>query len=68
MPIQLDKILNDIANEKVLHPNCRDTAVKKDVDDAWARVGKKNGLSGKIYFYYMYVYISLSRLYFMVGS
>ncbi|XP_054737096.1 uncharacterized protein LOC129243801 [Anastrepha obliqua] len=44
MPIQLDKILADIAEEKVLHPNYP-PAGKKDVDDAWARVGKNNKLS-----------------------
>lgn len=47
MPIQLDKILNDIASEKVLHPNYRD-ASKKDVEEAWLRVGKNNALSGKL--------------------
>lgn len=46
MPIQLDKILNDIAREKVLHPNYPG-ATKKEVDDAWLRVGKNNSLSGK---------------------
>ncbi|XP_011180870.2 uncharacterized protein LOC105211229 [Zeugodacus cucurbitae] len=44
MPIQLDKILADIAEEKVLHPNFP-PAGKKEVDDAWARVGKNNKLS-----------------------
>ncbi|CAD7012606.1 uncharacterized protein DDB_G0271670 [Ceratitis capitata] len=44
MPIQLDKILADIAEEKVLHPNFP-PASKKEVDDAWARVGKNNKLS-----------------------
>uniref|UniRef100_A0A1A9V2K8 MADF domain-containing protein n=1 Tax=Glossina austeni TaxID=7395 RepID=A0A1A9V2K8_GLOAU len=44
MPIQLDKILNDIAREKVLHPNYPG-ATKKEVDDAWLRVGKNNSLS-----------------------
>lgn len=46
MPIQLDKILADIAEEKVLHPNFP-PAGKKEIDDAWARVGKNNKLSGK---------------------
>lgn len=46
MPIQLDKILSDIANEKVLHPSYQG-ATKKEVDDAWARVGKNSNLSGK---------------------
>ncbi|XP_014102119.2 mucin-21 [Bactrocera oleae] len=44
MPIQLDKILADIAEEKVLHPNYP-PAGKKEIDDAWARVGKNNKLS-----------------------
>uniref|UniRef100_A0A1A9WSG3 MADF domain-containing protein n=1 Tax=Glossina brevipalpis TaxID=37001 RepID=A0A1A9WSG3_9MUSC len=44
MPIQLDKILNDIAREKVLHPNYPG-ATKKELDDAWLRVGKNNSLS-----------------------
>lgn len=47
MPIQLDKILSDIAEEKVLHPNYPSSS-KKQVDDAWMRVGKKNKLSGTI--------------------
>ncbi|GBP10224.1 hypothetical protein EVAR_101490_1 [Eumeta japonica] len=45
MPIQLDKILGDIANEKVLHPNYQG-ATKKGIDDAWSRVGKNSHLSG----------------------
>ncbi|KAI8123672.1 hypothetical protein FF38_09806 [Lucilia cuprina] len=44
MPIQLDKILGDIANEKVLHPNYQG-ATKKEIDDAWTRVGKNSNLS-----------------------
>ncbi|XP_037944767.1 flocculation protein FLO11-like [Teleopsis dalmanni] len=44
MPIQLDVILKDISEEKVLHPNYP-TPSKKEVDDAWARVSKKNVLS-----------------------
>lgn len=44
MPIQLDKILADIANEVVLHPNYQG-ATKKEIDDAWARVGKNSNLS-----------------------
>ncbi|XP_036333625.1 mucin-17 isoform X1 [Rhagoletis pomonella] len=44
MPIQLDKILADIAKEKVLRPNYPE-AGKKEVDDAWSRVGKNNKLS-----------------------
>ncbi|KAM7342372.1 microtubule-associated protein 60 isoform 2-T2 [Cochliomyia hominivorax] len=44
MPIQLDKILGDIANEKVLHPNYQG-ASKKEIDDAWTRVGKNSSLS-----------------------
>ncbi|XP_013105412.2 uncharacterized protein LOC106085639 [Stomoxys calcitrans] len=44
MPIQLDKILADIANEVALHPNNQD-ATKKEIDDAWARVGKNSNLS-----------------------
>lgn len=46
MPIQLDKILGDIAIEKVLHPNYQG-ATKKEIDDAWTRVGKNSNLSGK---------------------
>ncbi|XP_075168205.1 microtubule-associated protein 60 [Haematobia irritans] len=44
MPIQLDKILADIANEVALHPNNQD-ATKKEIDDAWSRVGKNSNLS-----------------------
>ncbi|XP_067627415.1 mucin-21 [Eurosta solidaginis] len=44
MPIQLDKILADIAKEKSLHPNYP-PASKREVDEAWARVGKNNKLS-----------------------
>ncbi|XP_075167541.1 uncharacterized protein LOC142239633 [Haematobia irritans] len=44
MPIQLDKILADIANEVALHPNNQD-ATKKEIDDAWSKVGKNSNLS-----------------------
>lgn len=47
MPIQLDKILGDIANEKVLHPNYQG-ATKKEIDDAWSRVGNNSNLSGNL--------------------
>lgn len=47
MPIQLDKILADIAGEVALHPNYQG-ATKKEIDDAWARVGKNSNLSGKL--------------------
>lgn len=48
MPIQLDKILGDIAEEKVLHP-FHPSATKKETEEAWSRVGKKSKLSGKVY-------------------
>lgn len=57
MPIQLDKILADIAEEKVLHPNYP-PAGKKEIDDAWARVGKNNKLSGK---YVLNYFVSFSK-------
>ncbi|XP_055854727.1 myb-like protein V [Episyrphus balteatus] len=45
MPIQLDKILADIAEEKPLHPLSEAAKIKKDQDEAWIKVGKKNKLS-----------------------
>ncbi|XP_055923073.1 uncharacterized protein LOC129953714 isoform X2 [Eupeodes corollae] len=45
MPIQLDKILADIADEKPLHPQSDAAKSKKDQDEAWIKVGKKNKLS-----------------------
>lgn len=45
MPIQLDKILADIAEEKPLHPQSDAAKSKKDQDEAWIKVGKKNKLS-----------------------
>lgn len=45
MPIQLDKILADIAEEKSLHPHSEAAKSKKDQEDAWTKVGKKNKLS-----------------------
>lgn len=45
MPIQLDKILADIAEEKPLHPHSEAAKSKKDQEEAWTKVGKKNKLS-----------------------
>lgn len=44
MAIQLDKILADIAKEKVLHPN-NAGATKQEQDEAWARIGRLNKLT-----------------------
>ncbi|EDX06366.1 uncharacterized protein LOC6733735 [Drosophila simulans] len=44
MAIQLDKILQDIAKEKVLHPN-NGGASKQEQEEAWARIGRLNKLS-----------------------
>ncbi|XP_017066586.1 uncharacterized protein LOC108104813 [Drosophila eugracilis] len=44
MAIQLDKILQDIAKEKVLHPN-NGGATKQEQEEAWARIGRLNKLS-----------------------
>ncbi|XP_016973945.1 proton channel OtopLc [Drosophila rhopaloa] len=44
MAIQLDKILQDIAKEKVLHPNNGGSS-KQEQEEAWARIGRLNKLS-----------------------
>jgi len=44
MAIQLDKILQDIAKEKALHPN-NGGASKQEQEEAWARIGRLNKLS-----------------------
>ncbi|XP_017045075.1 uncharacterized protein LOC108090754 [Drosophila ficusphila] len=44
MTIQLDKILQDIAKEKALHPN-NGGASKQEQEEAWARIGRLNKLS-----------------------
>ena len=66
MPIQLDKILGDIANEKVLHPNYQG-ATKKEIDDAWSRVGNNSNLSGNL-IEIKYCYALTFRFFFFYKS